>query len=134
MKNKLIFLLVFLFWFSINGYCQKKLVISGDTLIAITPKNLGTINGIIEEYEWQKLELVELKNNLELKDTIIVRQDSLLQATKTLANKKEAYLKEQWALSSKENIKLKKKVKRAYRTTLLGLLGGFLGGILLNKL
>ena len=63
------------------SYAQEKVVLNGDTLVTITPKQLGTINEIIVRYEYGQKE-IELKDSiisldnrsLVLKDSIIVLQ------------------------------------------------------------
>ena len=36
---------------------QRKIIVDGDTLVAITPANLGTINSLLEDRHWLQKEV-----------------------------------------------------------------------------
>ena len=53
MKTKLLISILFLFFsFPQTLKSQTMTVVNGDTIIQITPQQLGKINGIIEEWKW----------------------------------------------------------------------------------
>ena len=70
-------LLVILFFIAIfNSYSQEIIEYKGDTVIAITPQDLRTINTIIVEYECNLKEL-DLRKQQNLVDSaLIVAKDS----------------------------------------------------------
>lgn len=107
MKSKKIFILiVFLFSFTFLGNAQEKVVINGDTLIQITPKNLSTINGIIEEFEWTKKENSLLREAAKIDSTRLCLKDSIIVAQEEREKKKEAYYIEQATQLATENVNL----------------------------
>lgn len=88
--KKFILFIVFMFVTTIS-YSQELIEYNGDTLVAITRKELGTINSIIVDYELTQKELGFYKElslvdsaTISLKDSIILEKDLVLK-------KKEEY-------------------------------------------
>lgn len=71
-------LILFLFKGDSNAYGQKIIEYSGDTLVAITQEQLGTINSIIVEREYliEELSLADEMN--ELMDSMIKEQEEII--------------------------------------------------------
>lgn len=71
-------LILFLFKGDSNLYSQRIIKYSGDTLIAITPEQLGSINSIIIEREYllEELEIIDEMNKL--MDSTIIEQNKII--------------------------------------------------------
>lgn len=130
MKTKILITILFAFLFSLHqARAQKKMVIDQDTVVVITPKNLSTINGMLEERVWLKKE-VSLKDSLLIVDSLALNnKDSLIVGYQRREAKKEEYYIEQ-AKSLKDSLK-KEKTKRTFFSAAGGLLVGLLIGLLL---
>jgi hypothetical protein len=83
---------------SIPLYSQRILEYNGDTLIAITPKNLATINSIITERKYLEKEVEILSKTVELQKATIIDQREII---KTEAESK-SILEEKHSLKIKE--------------------------------
>lgn len=130
--SKLIILFFsFLFYFNSSIYAQKKILINNDTVVAITPKELSTVNKIIESYEWSKKEIILKDSLIQLDSVNIATQDSLIAELKLREKKKEDFYINQSLLFKQEQERLKKEFRKK---TILGIGGGTLIGALVGIL
>lgn len=131
MKTKVLLTFILAFLFAAPGMAQKKIVVNQDTLVAISPKDLKTLNGIIEDREWLKRE-VQWKDSLLVLDSVnLSLKDSLIMGIEAREAKKEEYYINQAKDLNKSLQKEKKKNKRTLPLTIGGALLGLLIGLLL---
>ena len=136
--NRLVILFFsFLFYFNSPIYAQKKILLDKDTMIAITPRELGTVNKIIESYEWSKKEIILKDSLIKLDSANIAIQDSLISELKLREKKKEDFYINQSILFKQEQERLKKELKRKTifgigTGTIIGALVGILIGVLVK--
>lgn len=103
-----------------------------DTIVAITPKDVKTINTIIVGYEWRGKEIQALDSLVKKDSLLLATKDSLLATQLVREKKKEDYYIEQAKALATENATLKKKKKVGVRTAGgIGLLVGLLIGLIL---
>ena len=130
MRNKLILFAMFLSCF-FYMHSQEKVVINQDTLITITPKNLSTINGIIEEFEWTKVENSTLREIIKTDSIRICLKDSILVQQELREKKKEEFYVDQANNLVKEKTSLEEKNKKLKKkATIFTGVGGILGLII----
>ncbi len=130
MRNKLILFAMFLSCF-FYMHSQEKVVINQDTLITITPKNLSTINGIIEEFEWTKVENSTLREIIKTDSIRICLKDSILVQQELREKKKEEFYIDQANNLVKEKTSLEEKNKKLKKkATIFTGVGGILGLII----
>lgn len=128
-----------LFFFSLIG--QEKMIVKGDTLVTLTGKQLSTVNGIIESYEWTLKENELLEKKIATDSARLAAKDSIIVVQKEIEKKKEAYYIEQSEELVRQNMKLQElneslKGKYKKRTWIIGGAAGILGllvGILIGK-
>ena len=128
-----------LFFFSLIG--QEKLIVKGDTLVTLTGKQLSTVNGIIESYEWTLKENKLLEKKIVTDSARLAAKDSIIVVQKEIEKKKEAYYIEQSEELVRQNMKLQElneslRGKYKKRTWIIGGAAGILGllvGILIGK-
>ena len=128
-----------LFFFSLIG--QEKLIVKGDTLVTLTGKQLSTVNGIIESYEWTLKENKLLEKKIATDSARLAAKDSIIVVQKEIEKKKEAYYIEQSEELVRQNMKLQElneslRGKYKKRTWIIGGAAGILGllvGILIGK-
>jgi hypothetical protein len=136
--NRLVILFFsFLFYFNSPIYAQKKILLDKDTMIAITPRELGTVNKIIESYEWSKKEIILKDSLIKLDSANIAIQDSLILELKLREKKKEDFYINQSILFKQEQERLKKELKKKTifgigTGTIIGALVGILIGVLVK--
>ena len=136
--NRLVILFFsFLFYFNSPIYAQKKILLDKDTMIAITPRELGTVNKIIESYEWSKKEIILKDSLIKLDSANIAIQDSLISELKLREKKKEDFYINQSILFKQEQERLKKELKKKTifgigTGTIIGALVGILIGVLVK--
>ena len=121
MKTKLLISILFLFFsFPQTLKSQTMTVVNGDTIIQITPQQLGKINGIIEEWKWTKEENRLLK---EKSNSDSVRISLMGEEIKTIEQreaKKEVYYTDKVSNLLTENDKLKIKNKKYKKKFIIG--------------
>ena len=123
-------LLAFLSFLPVQG--QEIMVVNKDTIVAITPKDVKTINTIIVGYEWRGKEIQALDSLVKKDSLLLATKDSLLATQLVREKKKEDYYIEQAKALATENATLKKKKKVGVRTAGgIGLLVGLLIGLIL---
>ena len=89
MKKFILFIILLLV--STLSYSQEIIEYNGDTLVAITQKDLVTINSIIVDYEYTQKELGYYKN-LSLVDSVLLcAKDSIIFEKDLMSKKKEDY-------------------------------------------
>lgn len=76
---------------SITSYSQQIIEYEGDTLVAITQKDLVIINSIIVDYEYTQKELGYYKNLSKVDSVIINAKDSIILEKDLMFKKKEDY-------------------------------------------
>lgn len=124
--NKLMLLILLIFSFVCSGRAQEKVVIRGDTLVTITPKQLGTINGIIVDFEYTKKELALKDSLLSLNQKSIMAKDSIIGL-----QKENLILQEQFYQNLNKQIKKDNK-KYIWISSGVGALVGLLIGIFIR--
>lgn len=90
------FLLVLIL--SFPSYSQRILEYNGDTLIAITPKNLATINAMITERNYLEKEVKILSKTVELQKATIIDQKEIIKTE----GESKSILEEKHSLKIKE--------------------------------
>lgn len=104
---------------SLASFSQEIIEYNGDTLIAITPKDLGTINSIIVDYELTQKEL-NLYKELSVVDSVtICAKDSIIREKDLILRKKEDYYIE-LNNSIQANLKREKRKYQIAGGTLVG--------------
>lgn len=124
-------LLVILMITSILSYSQEVIEYKGDTLVAITPQNLKTINTIITEYEFTKEELNLYKQSSFADSVLIKSLNGIIQEKDSMIDKKINYYTE--INKSLEVIIEKEKKKHRLTKTLLGGAAVGIGILLLTR-
>ena len=76
---------------SVVSYSQQIIEYNGDTLVAITQKDLTTINSIIVDYEYTQKELGYYKNLSQVDSATISALDSIIVEKDIMFKKKEDY-------------------------------------------
>ena len=104
---------------SLSCFSQEIIEYKGDTVVAISPKNLETINSIIVNYEYTLEELSLYKQSSAVDSALLVSKDSIIQNMDLILRKKEDYYLD---LNNSLNLALERE-KRKHRIT-KGLLGG----------
>lgn len=89
MKKFILF--VILLFVSVVSYSQQIIEYNGDTLVAITQKDLTTINSIIVDYEYTQKELGYYKNLSQVDSATISALDSIIVEKDIMFKKKEDY-------------------------------------------
>jgi hypothetical protein len=75
----------------LSSYSQEIIEYKGDTLIAITQKDLVTINSIIVDYEYTQKELDYYKDLSVVDSALICAKDSIILEKDLILKKKEDY-------------------------------------------
>lgn len=133
MKNKLILTLLAFFLILVKGNGQEVMTINGDTIVAITPADVITINSIITDYEWLKKETAVLDSIIKCDSLMLDVKDSIIEMQSIRESIKDEYYQKQINSLIQENIGLKISSKKTWLDTAgpLGLLVGLLIGIFL---
>lgn len=127
----LFFLLIAQLIFSQGTYPQK-VIVNGDTLIQITPKQLTSINLlIIENKECQELLIVEKEENKIKSNLIAVQEDQI-----EIEKQKSSTLKTETLLLSDQKSYLEKQLRhQKIKTKIftgLGVVGGLISGFFIG--
>jgi len=131
MRSRFILFVTFLSCF-FYSYSQEKVIINQDTLVTITPKNLSTINGIIEEFEWTKAENGTLREIVKTDSVRLCLKDSILAQQELREQKKEEFYIDQAKTLVQEKESLEKDNKKLKKKTAIfsggaGILGIIIG-------
>jgi hypothetical protein len=89
MKKFILF--VILLFVSVVSYSQQIIEYKGDTLVAITQKDLITINSVIVDYEYTQKELDYYKQLSKVDSATIRAKDSIIVEKDIMFRKKENY-------------------------------------------
>ena len=120
---KVILVISLVFFFGETSRAQRVMTVNGDTIVAITPRNLRTINGILVDYEAIKKQ-VSLKDSIiSLDSVMLVRKDSII-----LFKDKEKEL-----MVREFDLKIKKQKRNIFIGGGIGILVGILTGLLIGK-
>ena len=121
MKTKLLISILFLFFsFHLSLSGQTMTVINGDTIIQITPQQLGKINGIIEEWKWTKEENRLLKEKSNSDSIRIFLMGEEIKTIEQRETKKEIYYTDKVSSLLTENDKLKLQNKKYKKKFIIG--------------
>ena len=116
---------------SIFSYSQEIVEYKGDTIVAISPKNLSTINSIIADYEITK-EMLDLYKQSSFTDSVLIKTlNQTILEKDTMFNKKTDYYTE--INRNLETIIKKERKKHRFTKTLLGGAIVSVGILLLTK-
>lgn len=124
MKNKLCLFILTLFFSFIPIGAQEKIILGGDTLVTITPKQLSTINGLIEHLEWTKKEAEVMRLTIRLDSTRIALKDSIIATQEIREKKKEEFYINQSTQLANENLKLSEENKKLRGRKIWAIAGG----------
>lgn len=111
------------FFFGETSRAQKVMRVGGDTIVAITPKNLRTINGILVDYEAIKKQGLLKDSIISLDSVMLEKKDSII-----LFQSKEKEL-----MVREFNLEMKKQKKNIILGGGIGVIIGILTELLLGK-
>lgn len=89
--RKYILFIILSFVAILNSFSQEIIEYNGDTVIAITQKDLRTINTIIVEHEYNLEELNLRKQQNKIDSLLLVAKDSIIIEKNLILAKKEEY-------------------------------------------
>jgi hypothetical protein len=119
----MILIMSLVFFFGETSRAQKVMTVNGDTIVAITPRNLKTINGILVDYEAIKRQGSLKDSIISLDSVMLVRKDSII-----LFKDKEREL-----MVREFDLKIKKQKRNIFIGGGIGILVGILTGLLIGK-
>lgn len=105
--RKIISLLLGFFLITSMAWGQKKIVLEGDTLIAITPKELVTVNKIIVDLEHTKKQVALQDTMIHLDSLELCMKDSIIETQRIKEVKLNSYWNDQITM---EKMKRKKSI------------------------
>ena len=120
---KAILILSLVFFFGETSRAQKVMKIDGDTIVAITPKNLRTINGILVDYEAIKKQGLLKDSIISLDSVMLEKKDSII----LFQNKEKELMVREF------DLEMKKQKKNIILGGGIGVIIGILMGLLLGK-
>ena len=103
--RKIISLLLGFFLITSMAWGQKKIVLEGDTLIAITPKELVTINKIIVDLEHTKKQVALQDTMIRLDSLELCMKDSIIETQRIKEVKLNSYWNDQITMEKKKRKK-----------------------------
>lgn len=103
--RKIISLLLGFFLITSLAYGQKKIVLEGDTLIAITPKELVTVNKIIVDLEHTKKQVALQDTMIRLDSLELCMKDSIIETQRIKEVKLNSYWNDQITMEKKKRKK-----------------------------
>lgn len=103
--RKIISLLLGFFLITSLAYGQKKIVLEGDTLIAITPKELATVNKIIVDLEHTKKQVALQDTMIRLDSLELCMKDSIIETQRIKEVKLNSYWNDQITMEKKKRKK-----------------------------
>ena len=104
--RKIISLLLGFFLITSMAWGQKKIVLEGDTLIAITPKELVTVNKIIVDLEHTKKQVALQDTMIRLDSLELCMKDSIIETQRIKEVKLNSYWNDQITMEKKKRKKL----------------------------
>ena len=103
--RKIISLLLGFFLITSLAWGQKKIVLEGDTLIAITPKELVTVNKIIVDLEHTKKQVALQDTMIRLDSLELCMKDSIIETQRIKEVKLNSYWNDQITMEKKKRKK-----------------------------
>lgn len=103
--RKIISLLLGFFLITSMAWGQKKIVLEGDTLIAITPKELVTVNKIIVDLEHTKKQVALQDTMMRLDSLELCMKDSIIETQRIKEVKLNSYWNDQITMEKKKRKK-----------------------------
>lgn len=103
--RKIISLLLGFFLITSMAWGQKKIVLEGDTLIAITPKELVTVNKIIVDLEHTKKQVALQDTMIRLDSLELCMKDSIIETQRIKEIKLNSYWNDQITMEKKKRKK-----------------------------
>lgn len=103
--RKIISLLLGFFLITSMAWGQKKIVLEGDTLIAITPKELVTVNKIIVDLEHTKKQMALQDTMIRLDSLELCMKDSIIETQRIKEVKLNSYWNDQITMEKKKRKK-----------------------------
>ena len=103
--RKIISLLLGFFLITSMAWGQKKIVLEGDTLIAITPKELVTVNKIIVDLEHTKKQVALQDTMIRLDSLELCTKDSIIETQRIKEVKLNSYWNDQITMEKKKRKK-----------------------------
>ena len=103
--RKIISLLLGFFLITSMAWGQKKIVLEGDTLIAITPKELVTVNKIIVDLEHTKKQVALQDTMMRLDSLELCMKDSIIETQRIKEIKLNSYWNDQITMEKKKRKK-----------------------------
>lgn len=103
--RKIISLLLGFFLITSIAWGQKKIVLEGDTLIAITPKELVTVNKIIVDLEHTKKQVALQDTMIRLDSLELCMKDSIIETQRIKEVKLNSYWNDQITMEKKKRKK-----------------------------
>ena len=103
--RKIISLLLGFFLITSMAWGQKKIVLEGDTLITITPKELVTVNKIIVDLEHTKKQVALQDTMIRLDSLELCMKDSIIETQRIKEVKLNSYWNDQITMEKKKRKK-----------------------------
>ena len=103
--RKIISLLLGFFLITSMAWGQKKIVLEGDTLIAITPKELVIVNKIIVDLEHTKKQVALQDTMIRLDSLELCMKDSIIETQRIKEVKLNSYWNDQITMEKKKRKK-----------------------------
>ena len=103
--RKIISLLLGFFLITSMAWGQKKIVLEGDTLIAITPRELVTVNKIIVDLEHTKKQVALQDTMIRLDSLELCMKDSIIETQRIKEVKLNSYWNDQITMEKKKRKK-----------------------------
>lgn len=103
--RKIISLLLGFFLITSMAWGQKKIILEGDTLIAITPKELVTVNKIIVDLEHTKKQVALQDTMMRLDSLELCMKDSIIETQRIKEVKLNSYWNDQITMEKKKRKK-----------------------------
>ena len=103
--RKIISLLLGFFLITSIAWGQKKIVLDGDTLVAITPKELVTVNKIIVDLEHTKKQVALQDTMIRLDSLELCMKDSIIETQRIKEVKLNSYWNDQITMEKKKRKK-----------------------------
>lgn len=121
--RKIISLLLGFFLITSMAWGQKKIVLDGDTLVAITPKELVTVNKIIVDLEHTKKQVALQDTMIRLDSLELCMKDSIIETQRI----KEVKLNSYW--NNQITMEKKKRKKSIFWSSGIGITVGLILGL-----
>lgn len=88
-KYIIILILTLISW--VNSFSQEIITYKGDTLVALSPEKIRTINAVFVEHDYFKKEIELYKKSFLVDSALISYQDSIIRVKDIIIDKKDSY-------------------------------------------